>query len=58
MLIGDVDSDNAVTQLDLAAIRMALGSFTNGLVDLDGDGRVTSNDYNIAAQNLNKVDDN
>ena len=57
ILIGDVDNDNAVTQADLALIRAALGSFTTGLVDLDGDGRVTSNDYNIAAQNLNRVGD-
>ncbi len=57
LYIGDVDNDNAVTQTDLAAIRNSLGAYTTGLVDVDGDGRVTSNDYNIAAQNVGRQGD-
>ena len=58
LLNGDVDRDNAITQLDTRAVQGKIGQFTNGPEDADGDGRITQNDVTIIIMNLGKVGDN
>ncbi len=57
MINGDANSDNVVSAADVAAITAALGRYTNSTLDLDGDGKVTSNDVVIASGNSGKRGD-
>jgi len=46
-LPGDFNGDGTVNSLDTVGIRNAIGTL-NVLADMDGDGSVTTNDYNLA----------
>ena len=50
-------ADNVIDANDVALLRANLGLYTNSILDLDGDGRVTSNDVAIASANQGKRGD-
>ena len=58
MYAGDVNGDDVVDANDLNAITAKLGQFTSGPEDIDGDGRVTTNDVALAQANQGQRGDN
>lgn len=56
---GDVDRDNAVTSIDVRAVRLKLNRPANGdPADVNGDGVIDANDLNIVIANVGRVGDN
>jgi len=55
MYAGDTDSDNAITQIDVAAVQAKLGQFSATSADIDGDGQVTANDLKLVQNNVGRV---
>ena len=54
---GNVDGNNVVDNADLSLVSAQLGRVLSGPVDVDGDGRITSNDIRIVQRNLGRRGD-